>query len=94
MLVDFTSNQALGRPLRRDTAESRRLWSGLSVFDTEVGARAMATRFPSLGSFIAVLRIRPGATLRLERTTATQGHYTLWGDPADLLACIIDVLPR
>ncbi len=91
---DFTSSQALGKPLRGDTAQSHRLWLGLSVFDTANGARLMATRYPSLGRFIAMLRIHPGVTIQFERTTGTPGHFTPWGDPADMLACVIEVKPR
>jgi hypothetical protein len=44
-LRDFTSFQALGRPLRRQTPELLRRWSGISVYETEdqaPGSRALA----------------------------------------------------
>lgn len=91
-LRDFTSNLALGFPLRTDTVEARRLWSGISVFDSETRARRVALRYPTLGSFIAVLHVPETAAMQIERTTTTRGHYTLWGEPADLLACVIQIV--
>ena len=86
------SNEAKGVPLRRDTVQARRLWTGISVFDSEEGAREMARRFPTLGAFIAALRIPANAPIRAERTTATPGHFTLWGQPDDILSCVIEVV--
>ena len=91
--IDFTSNQAKGVPLRRDTAQARRLWTGISVFDTEEGAREMARRFPTLGMYIAALAIPGNAPIRVERTTAAPGHFTLWGEPDDIIGLVIDVVP-
>lgn len=91
--IDFVSNEAKGVPLRRDTAQARRLWTGISVFDSEAGAREMARRFPGLGAFVAALRIPVDALIGIERTTATPGHFTLWGEPDDILNCVADVVP-
>jgi hypothetical protein len=45
-----------------------------------------------LGSFLAELVIAPDSPVRIERTLGT-GHYTIWGDPALLLACTARVVP-
>lgn len=91
--IDFTSNAALGRSLRRPDPAVQRLWDGLSVFDSEMGARAHAARHPQLGRFIVELVVPLAGTFRVERTTRTPGHYTLWGAPETLLACVRSVVP-
>jgi len=91
-LADFTSNEARGVPPRRRDPETLRLWGGISVFETEQQARLQATLFPRLGQHIAALRVPEGGAIRVERTTRTEGHYTLWGEPADLLACVLSVV--
>lgn len=91
--LDFTSNAALGRPLRDPSPEARRLWDGISVSATEAQARRRARQYPMLGRFIARLEIPDGAPVRVERTTRVPGHYTLWGDPAVLLWYVVAVQP-
>src|SRR5688572_10278649 len=54
---DFLSAKALGRPLRRDTPENRRIWDGLSVLATTDAARTRVAQFPQMGTFIAVMDI-------------------------------------
>jgi hypothetical protein len=46
---DFASLQALSRPLRNPTPETRRLWTGVSVQSTEEGARQRAAEYPTMG---------------------------------------------
>jgi len=92
-LLDFTSNQALGRTPRRPDPEVLRLWSGISAYETMEQARAKAERSPWLGAHIAELRVPADGPIRYERTTRSAGHYTLWGEPGDLLACVVSVVP-
>jgi hypothetical protein len=47
--------------------------------------------FPYLGLFIAELRVPMNGPITWERTTRSFGHYTFWGDPDTLLACVTDV---
>jgi hypothetical protein len=90
-LADFVSNAAKERPIPDDARpEARRLWDGLSAYATEAQARRHAKISPMLGSFLAELAITPDAPVRIERTLGT-GHYTIWGDPALLLACVTRV---
>lgn len=91
-VADFTSNQALHRGPRRITAEVLRLWDGISTHDSPQQSRQMAGLFPLLGSYIAELRIPAGAPVRCERTLTSEGHYTLWGEPLVLLACVVSVV--
>lgn len=89
---DFKSHRAKGRPLRHPSPETIRLLDGLSVFDSEASARANAHRYPRLGSYIAEVRIPDDGGFRYERSGTTEGHYTLWGDPAELLARVVRVV--
>ena len=81
---DMKSNAALGRQPRADTPEVRRLWHGISLFDSFDRARRQALRNPWRGNaYIAELRI-PVDAFRIE-ATRSQGHYTLWGLPHAIL---------
>jgi hypothetical protein len=68
----------------------RRLASGISVFRTMGQARKTARKRPPwLGrGFIARIAIPANAAIRIERTTKTAGHYTLWAEPDDILRWI------
>jgi hypothetical protein len=92
-LTDFTSNQALGKPLIDPTPERRRLWNGLSVYATRAQARRTARRFPGLGQYIVALVIPEAGPIRVERTTAQPGHHTLWGFPHQIAECVVAVAP-
>jgi hypothetical protein len=91
-LLDLTSNEVQGIPLRSDDPEVRRLWSGLSCWATEAQARRAIRSFPHLGSHIAILQIPDDAPVRVQRTRGP-GHHTLWGDPATLLTYVAAVVP-
>ena len=88
---DFTSHAERGKRARDDSPETLRLWAGISVYDTRRRARKTALMFPSLGPFIAELLIPMNGPIVWERTTRSFGHYTLWGEPDVLLACVTDV---
>lgn len=91
---DFLSAKALGRPLRRDTPENRRIWDGLSVLATTDAARARVTQFPQMGMFIAVVDIPDDRSIPWEQTTPDPDHYTIWGSAANLLERVTSVLAR
>jgi len=81
---DMTSNTALGRQPRGNDPEVLRLWRGISLFNSVERARRQAQRRPWHGkAFIATLVI-PLTAFQLEQTRS-DGHYTLWGDPHDIL---------
>jgi hypothetical protein len=93
-LRDFTSFQALGRPLRRQTPELLRRWSGISVYETEEQARSTALWRPSIGRYIAAVRIEHDAPIELEQTgDPDSGHYTLWGEPSEFVVRIVSIVP-
>lgn len=92
-LADFTSFAALGRRLRRADPNVDRLWDGVSMYDTEERARQKAKQLPYLGNHLARVVISAGTAFRVQRTLASPGHYTVWGDPASLLGCVTGVVP-
>lgn len=91
--LDFTSKQAQGAPSRDPRPEIVRLQDGLSVYSTEAQARRTARRYPVLGRYIAALRVPEGTAIRVERTLSREGHHTIWGEPDDLLARVLSVVP-
>lgn len=87
---DMKSNAAKGSQPRGNDPEVRRLWSGISLFDSIERARRQAGRGPWHGNaYIAELRI-PIDTFQLESTRG-QGHYTLWGLPHAILSYVTQV---
>jgi hypothetical protein len=91
-IADFTSNQARGLPAP-DDPDRRRLWDGLSCYNTETQARRNALKRPSLGRYIAELQIPEDGPVRYERTPVSAGHHTLWGDAVVLLRYVASVSP-
>ena len=86
---DFLSNQAKGKQPRHPTPEILRLWDGISVYDTLRQARITARLFPRLGQHIAILRIPDDGRFRIEqKQDPAQGHFTLWGDAAQISDCV------
>jgi len=89
---DFLSNVEKGRPLPRDPYRQR-LAQGISCWGTLAQAREMAQRFPSQGRFIAEIVLEEQTSLQYERTTASEGHWTVWGESDVLIRCIQAVYP-
>ncbi len=92
-LDDFSSDEALGIAAVDDDPERLRLRSGISVYGTENQASRKARDYPYLGRYIAVLDVADEGPLRVERTTRSRGHHTLWGDPDAILSCLVAVTP-
>jgi hypothetical protein len=89
---DFTSAAARGFGLNLPP-DLQRLQTGVSVYRTLRQAAAKARHYPALGSFVAIIEIPPESAVRFERTTQQRGHFTLWGDPEDLLNSVVAVVP-
>jgi hypothetical protein len=90
-LWDFLSSERRGRQLRRRTPDLERLFAGLSVFETLEQARRQAETYPRLGRFIAEIEIPLDAPIECQRTTRTEGHWTIWARPDYLLERIVMV---
>jgi hypothetical protein len=89
---DFLSNTARRRRPPRYDPETLRLWTGISVFDTEDSAREQARDFPAIGQFIAAVQVAVGGAVHYEQTSSNRHHYTLWGDAGLLLAQVLAVV--
>ena len=89
--IDFTSRQARGLPARGPEIARPELHAGLSHYTTEDHARATARRFPVIGNHIAAVRVTDGDPFRIEPTLGA-GHVTIWGDPRDFLASVVEVV--
>lgn len=85
---DFWSYERLGKPLIHDTPRGRRLAKGVSLFDSLEAARAQAIK-ADLGEYTAVLAL---AWDDFEIEQGRHGHYTVYADPADLLARVVQVV--
>src|SRR5687768_4595103 len=90
-LWDVLSSARRGRQLRRRTPELERLFAGISVFETLEQARSQARTYPQLGSFIAEIEIPLDAPAQCERTTRTEGYWTIWARPDYLLERVVMV---
>jgi hypothetical protein len=86
---DFLSYKALGRPLLNEA--NRDVWAGVSVQNTMAQARNRAKIIRGK-TYVAVLEVPDDADIRCERTGGTRGHYTLWGEPDELLSYVRDVI--
>ncbi|MGI8554158.1 MAG: hypothetical protein ACR2PL_25730 [Dehalococcoidia bacterium] len=75
-----------------DDGEGSHMWSGISVFRSAERAAAIMHRFPRIGAAVVRLHLPlesiEDGVLRIEKTGADREHYTLWGTPEDLLACV------
>ena len=70
-----------------------RLSRGLSVSDDASKLRRMAQANPDLGMFLVTLAIEDNSTVQWEKTTKRRDHYTLWGNPEDIAACVVHIEP-
>jgi hypothetical protein len=86
----FRSNYELGRPPRGPEGRVAVIHMALSMFDSPDIAQQIATRFPKIGDHIAVVDLRPDLGLCVAKTGAPS-HWSVWGRPDHLAACIISV---
>jgi hypothetical protein len=91
---DFLSSQARGKPPVSQDQEVLRTHDGISMFTPLEIARTRALRYRRIGSFLAeVVRPDDSPSIWIERTFASEGHYTVWGNPDELLALVAGVVP-
>lgn len=87
---DFQSKRERGRPRAPD--EDFADYQGASVYSSEELAAENAIYWPKL---IAAVVLAEDRRLCLARTYADiEGHYTVWGDPDDLLASVATISRR
>lgn len=87
---DFKSAKELGKPLIEPALE--RQWAeGLSVYDTIERAANRARRFRyNLGRFVVAITLPVGVEIEVEQTGNDPHHFTLYGDPIQLLGFATD----
>jgi hypothetical protein len=86
--ADFLSLKAFGR-LQRDAPIEQ--WAGVSTFHSLTLAAAMTRRFGH-GAVLARLALDPANPIRWVETRG-DGHYTISGPPAEMLARVVEVVP-
>ncbi len=93
-IEDFESHQQRGVELRDLRPETARLHSGVSMYRTLSLARRVARKRPPwMGAgHIARVTIPLDEDVRVERTTRSEGHYTVWCEASRLLSWVDDVV--
>lgn len=61
---------------------------------TREQAVSLATSSPWPGEYIAELHILRDGAFRYELDNGRNGHCTVWGEPADLMALVVSVTRR
>jgi hypothetical protein len=91
---DFMSHEALGVPPRRPLSdEDRRLWKGVSHFDSLDVAFTRGMTSPWLGDFVATVHIPVSAAAHIEQTGRDPSHFTVWSTAESLLSWVASVDP-
>src|SRR3712207_2160055 len=90
-VADFLSNAAQGHQMPADPARQA-VWEALSAYSTLPQARRKRRASPILGRYIAVLHIPIDGPVTFERTFG-EGHFTVRGDPEELLRMVVSVVP-
>jgi hypothetical protein len=91
VLDSLRSHYERGAPPRGYERRLAVIHMGLSVFSALAAARAMALKWPMIGTFVAELDLEPESGFCLA-DTGQPGHWTLWGRPLQLLGSIADIL--
>lgn len=86
----FRSHYELGRLPRGPENRAAAIHMALSMFDRREVAAALAKRVPKLGGHVATMELVPGMGFCVAKT-AGPSHWSVWGRPVQLLACIADV---
>lgn len=92
-IEDFQPNIEMYVEARRFSSDAAHLHTGIFVYRTWAQARRTARKRPPwLGQrFIGEIRIPIGSDARVERTTRSTGHYTLWADAGRAMECVLRI---
>lgn len=85
------SHYELGRPPRGPENRAAAIHMALSMFDTARGAHDLAVRVPKLGGRVATIDLQPDLGICVAKTGGP-AHWSVWGRPAQLAACVTDVV--
>jgi len=86
----FRSHYELRRPPRGPEDRVAVIHMAFSMFDTAAIARQLATRVPKLGGHVATVDLQPGVGVCVAKTGGP-AHWSVWGRPPQLAACVADV---
>lgn len=89
-LGDFTSRKALGHS-QRLPHETEEKWSGVSVYNNEAQCCKNENKFSFTGSS-AEIEVEEDGPITYSKT-GSNGHRTLWGEPAEMLKRVVQVIP-
>ena len=86
----FRSHYELDRPPRGPENRAAVIHMAVSMFDEFGVAEAMAQRIPKLGGRIATMDLEPDAGICVAKT-GSPAHWSVWGRPPQLVACVAEV---
>jgi hypothetical protein len=96
----FYSNQRKGKRPKGREVRCPEIWGSLSVYKSLQGARdlyrVIAKRQRGavrIGEHVAELRLEGGVGFVYEEQNRADGHVSLWGEPLDLAARVVDIHP-
>lgn len=92
LVLDLTSNyERQARPRRVERYYSI-IHMAVSTFTSREAACCLVERFPAIGTHVARLRLPGGAGFCVD-APPRGAHRSLWGAPASLAACVVEVAP-
>jgi hypothetical protein len=87
------SNYETGRPAHPADLRATVLHMAVSMFEDAEVLRRLGRRRPDrMGTHLARVELQPGRGICLA-DTGGRGHWSVWGIPAELAACVVDVVP-
>jgi len=90
LFAAFRSNYELNAIPRKVEVRSAAIHMGISTVATAEVARSLAARWPAMGPLIGRLELTPDHGFSLAQT-GFPGHWTVWGRPDDLEACLVEI---
>jgi len=87
------SNYETGRPAHPADLRDTVLHMAVSMFeDAEVLLRLARRRPNRIGTHLVRVELQPSHGICLA-DTGSRGHWSVWGIPDELAACVVDVVP-
>lgn len=90
LVLDLISNYERQMRPRRIERYVAIVHMAISTFTSFDAARALAGRFPDIGTHVARLRLPGGVGFCID-VPARGTHRSLWGSPVQIAACVVDV---
>lgn len=90
LVLDLVSNYERQARPRRIERYYAIVHMAISTFTSFEAARALARRFPGIGTHVARLRLPGGVGFCID-VPARGAHRSLWGAPVQIAACVVEV---